>query len=1663
MTSRPSVGVQQRPPQQQHMLSTPNLSQRQAAQHHQQQQQQQRASSQQHQQPLPLPQQHQQPQQQQPQQQQLQQQQQQYPPPSPVRKDPALYDYSPVDPGSDGPPPARLGQRRAGSRLKLELSQDSADSILQGPISDSPGGPESAKAFTPSRIMAPTDSSDLGDMSPRFPAHPLSVEMDMPLPMPRRPPPFVTSAPRRDMPPPPASTNPAKKDTRPKPYTVEPPAAAPRYSAHADAAQKRPGGPGGPAAAASTTMSGYADFFPWTGHHPEDQFSDSVIRQGYYDKGLFSTAETQSAKGTLFTALKHKTGLTALSSIFTAVLGQRRFHGQITAPSTFKPPPRVTLTDTKREAWLRDLANPSISLRRLSRTIPHGIRGKVLLDQCLNKQVPTDRAIWLIKCVGANELRATKRKGVSTLVMGGEARWIKDWTVSVEQFVENVYFAFDEDDWRSKINYTTRLAAHLFSEYLLDREHYSDWLVSNLENSPESRLPMWILITRLYWANLLKLRKYGRRLVTALISHLHLIYNHPDRDLLQPLLQDLSQCLNSLILRSPENFVSPSTWAKYRDALKACLPAGDEARHSAFAAINTRNEHLAASANRSQPAARHILVRMLDGTLQAPLPAELPAQCWGISKDKDALAKALLEWCTSLYRPGQAKVYVTSRILQHWSTLGLDPTVAVLDFLDADACEEQERKDTLYHVVCELVRAGIFSVPRYVQWLIARGGLRNPEDVLPDGPAPTRLLAEIPVHTLTSSQRNLRGGTLRRASFSVIDEAQNVEFAIKRMKQTLGMPMEPPDPILTQKPFSLAKLSRRIASADRALKAEIGCWLRASFAAHAEEKDKGGGQAPDISPAVFYAARSLLEAAGDFFMLGEILKTLTSHSSIEILAAIADTVNRHFFIFSALGDALPLFRSLHQRLKAAACEQGIALRPLLASLVSLAPRVPGMEELASQLKKDLALTDRQNPVDVCSPVSDNMVARLQDEAGDLHEEIEKLLAGGSSLDRGSMERLFQTVVQRLQACWDKAADEQRAYSSLLGRLRLFNAQHFDGLMVKWLLCLRTLSNRPSILRIFPLLVSVGCLDMCAILATASELPGAAGQGASVARTPTTAAATPQVVQITYRTRYMQEVLQLLTAPIWQDDLLTADEVYCFSILQDQAIRECPKEVLSLIFLASAEYSYARGQNDVEGLPLEADVVQQSLLELLKRLVLRDATGVARALGVKSANSHAGGWIDSLTTKLLIPTATNQTHVSFDQVLELTNEFTLPFCQVKLALSLSMNEQTSQEAADRQQSHVELFANAMDKAIGAGNISWVGMLSCLSPEITQHLKVRAQNHFLEVLPSVRNPPPADPAALAHSVQTAENLLSVIDAIMRGSPAVVRQSQLPPSVVDKLVDLWELLATSGPPTNPNPINPYDPDAMVTDDPPPPPSPKPSVLTHWLPLLLNLVTLHAHSFDPSKATSDVRAKMLVACAGLLQELDAPIVLPPCTSITSGNPNGGNINASAVGGGCGIADTAPLSRRVFDLSCLLADNLPEDARGMCVRAVRECAGGDARVRYLFSFGQTHGGGAADAVAGGALMLAQRDRLSQPPRGGSTPGGSASGSAASGGGTATTLFSVLLGTPAAMWGVDQRGGQQERLSVFRLRRWEALSEPTPNVGENDTALGLGLFEARRV
>ena len=370
---------------------------------------------------------------------------QQYPPTSPTSAIPTMTSTVPGLLAQDdlsqqqkyASATAAAAARRGGSRLKLELSND--DDPFNPPHSvESPQNVcSSAGTFPPPSAISDVPCQQIT----QAPAEPLPP----PYPMPRRRRPFKPPPLPQERPPASNasfSSLTSRRDPRPKPYNLDPPVSAPRFTA-----------PPRNEHSSSHSSSGFADFFPWMGNHPEDQFNEGAIRQGYFEKGN-GASESNGARDKLCPLLKHKSCLQQLSNVFSSVLLQRRQAGMITCPSSFKPPPRATLTDTKREMWLRELANPTVPLRKLSRTIPHGIRGRALLDQCLNKRIPPDRAVWLAKCVGANDIRQINRKGAKgTIVMGGEAKWVRDWTVFVEQFVEAVTSDISQPDWKHRVTY----------------------------------------------------------------------------------------------------------------------------------------------------------------------------------------------------------------------------------------------------------------------------------------------------------------------------------------------------------------------------------------------------------------------------------------------------------------------------------------------------------------------------------------------------------------------------------------------------------------------------------------------------------------------------------------------------------------------------------------------------------------------------------------------------------------------------------------------------------------------------------------------------------------------------------------------------------------------------------------------------------------------------------------------------------------------------------------------------------------------------------------------------------------------------------------------------------------------------------------------------------
>ncbi|KAF9776199.1 hypothetical protein IL306_005647 [Fusarium sp. DS 682] len=1497
---------------------------------------------------------------------------------SPVRKDSSFIDLT-ADAGDTTPNRYHTTPRRGGSRLRLELSHNVSSSSL--PTSESP------QSLTPPRIP----NSDPFQAMVGSPAGSASSSL---MPMPTRRP--VTAQPRSA---PRITTTvpaPAKKDARPKPYTVEIPSVAPRYFSanRPETAVRNPVDP-----FSKGLNSGYADFFPWNGAHHEDEWSSEAITKGTWDKVNLNVPETSSAKLAIFPALKQKTGLNALSTIFMGVLTQRRHRGQINAPSTFKPPPRVTLTDTKREVWLKDLANPAISLRRLSRTIPHGIRGRTLLDQCLNKNVPAERAVWLAKCVGANEIRGLKRKGVNgAFVMGGELKWARDWTVFVEQFVDAVVAGFGESDWKNRVTYAIRLATNLYSEQLLDRDHYLDWVVSGIENSPQSRIPMWLLIAQIYWKDLLRLRKYGRRLVFALLSHLHVvrscatygsngltkqdqIINDPDQDLLVQLSSKLSALLGSLIFTNPESFINPSAWSRYKDTLHASLRSDHEPTQKALHTIHSRNSRLVVSSTASPPAGRSQLVKLLDAALKESSNDHLAATCWATSENKPLIMKTVVEWATSFHRPGLAKVYAAARLIRQWSQFRVNPTTPILETLDNIAIHDKTRKNLVYHLVTELVRTGHFSVSQYMQWTIARGGYHCEAEINSEtGPCSSRLLVELPLHALSEKKRAERGNLLRRAgNYSIAEEEQDITNAIRVVKHAVGLPLPSDDPLSGRKPMSFKKLLHRISSSSNALRSSIGAHLRDELNGKFIEK------VHPLSLAMFTSIRAIMETAEDYAMLSDVLGACAKTADSDVLASIADTVHSNLQIFSALGSANELFNSLIDRLRAMTEEQRIVPRPLLASLSSLAQRMAGHEVIAGQLHQELVQNDRNNAIDACSPVSDIVAAPSQQVENNVAEEVEKTLSSGTRLDPPTMNKLFRMIIPALEQGWKKEDDTRRVFATLLARIRVFDAHHFDKLMTDWTSHTRALANRSSLSTLFPLLITTGCLTMPIIMSTASPPFPTIQNHTSDPSIKTYGPAT-----------YLQELLQLIIMPLPQTTGLMAEESYRFHTEQKCAKFEQSKGLLNLVRNALLEYSTVRNHTNGTVFPLDNPICQESLLETLRTLVLVDSSAVSNALGIKSLPAEAVGLVRKVTTKLLIPGDSGETQVSFDHILQIANELTLPFCQLKLNLDLSLPQPNINEGQDQSCSRFEIFARAMDRAIEAGNIMWTSLLPCLSDDITQHLKTQAQTGFLDLIPSSKAPEFVDTGS-RQSLRMAENLLEVVEAIISGQ-APPKVAQLSLSMVEKLTDLWEIIA-AGPQERPNCHA--------------------AVLQHWLPAMLRFVTLHSLSSEPPSAplptasatrppippVHDVRARIILVLCGLLLELET---LPP----------------TVVGS---------LPQQVLDIAILLVDALPEELRANCAKAILLTPGGmpyqgtssDPRLYYLFS--------SPPPSPSDNIMLSHREKAATPQS-----------AAARGMGAQYGIGPVV----------------QERLSPFILRRWEVLSEPTPNVGENDTSLSLGLFEA---
>lgn len=868
-----------------------------------------------------------------------------------------------------------------------------------------------------------------------------------------------------------------------------------------------------------------ADFAPWNGQHPEDVMTEGVVKGGYYDKapGPNST-ETNSAKPIIWPNLsaKNNMGLQTLSYLFTSVIEKRQALGKCTAPSTFKPPPRVTVTDTKREAWLRDLANPDVPLRKQSRTIPHGIRGKLLMEQCLSKNIPMPRAVWLAKCVGANELRAFRRKGVSGVAAAtGESKWIQEWSVQVEHFLASVIAMCGQPEWQPKMDYAVKLATAFYAERLLDREHYLDWIVSCFARAPMDQLPIWIILVQLYWKDITAFGRRGRQLAAATLESLQKLTQGDHRASNHVLVARLHKLVAVLAVTNRGCLVMPTAWRKYQHLLLSLRNIAPDAAQS----ITRRNLRLLAPLTKTSQNIRCPLLTLygiLDAHTTLYVDVErLTVACQNVMPDLDRLVAALLHWSASAYRVGESRAYLAAQVIMHLHFHAHDTDSAIMNYLRLTPTPDVVAAD-VYRVVADLARANCFSCGRYMQWLITSGALAGTETT---GLA-TGLLTALPANITATHLQNTRKSLLQRVP-TLRDDGDVVAATLdgvarRDSSSARHVPSEAIESLTATSRYELASsLTRELPSLLSDGSLDVG---------------------------KFCNIRNALESTGDVRTLSEMLHMTMASNDVAVLASICDTINLHSTSFAAMGALLPMLNLMLDKYATLRSQLPLDRTWILALMALTQPFIDkastlGRPQILAALPLDLSFCEQQTSLAVCSPASDSMVSMQA--AGSLNsdQEIDAVFASGNTMDEQLMQRVFARIVQRAGKEVEGEA-EQRTSPKLcvwLSQLHAVDSIAFDALAKSYVQgYLRGSGDITTTYVVISALVASGCVGLDSVVDFAQAID-------------TSTAAS--------------NMIHLLTSKLVASACLREAEAYRFHVMQQRVRTTCASRVISLLISA----------------------------------------------------------------------------------------------------------------------------------------------------------------------------------------------------------------------------------------------------------------------------------------------------------------------------------------------------------------------------------------------------------------------------------------------------------------------------------------------------------------
>lgn len=323
----------------------------------------------------------------------------------------------------------------------------------------------------------------------------------------------------------------------------------------------------------------------------------------------------------------------SVNSLYTETLQRRAHFGSLvqTKQHAFRAPPRVTLNEAKLAAYVRELADPSVPLIRLSRNVPHGFRGERLLEMLWLGSVPPSttnaassasagavsrtkgapevlasprsveigRALWFIQSVGASDIASRSRSTAnqaSTQLSSGSASLSASYTVDftntctswLKRQLAELNF-IDESgqpgtmnkatdaahkkeettqQWVSKWRWSMLLMSTLLANSLLDSRAWCTFLVEAVHSATLSQLAVVLSLVRDWVDDIVAgSALLTSRLLAATCRHIRTVEPLKDNAFSEDILTALHRVLVRAWLVAPESFVSQQIWLKHEDVL----------------------------------------------------------------------------------------------------------------------------------------------------------------------------------------------------------------------------------------------------------------------------------------------------------------------------------------------------------------------------------------------------------------------------------------------------------------------------------------------------------------------------------------------------------------------------------------------------------------------------------------------------------------------------------------------------------------------------------------------------------------------------------------------------------------------------------------------------------------------------------------------------------------------------------------------------------------------------------------------------------------------------------------------------------------------------------------------------------------------------------------